>query len=76
MSSTAFIDKQTLVDLTELYCIENNIDTVDYENYIPEIADFIANRLNVNMDQGALGANLEKGLLVSEDDYDAFYEQN
>lgn len=28
------------------------------------------------MDQDALGANLETGLLVSEDDYDAFYEQN
>ena len=76
LSPNKFIDKQTLVDLTELYCTENNIDTVDYENYIDDIADFIANRLNVNMDQDALGANLETGLLVSEDDYDAFYEQN
>lgn len=59
-----------------MFCIEHDIDTTEHQDHIDEIVDYIVDYLDVNEDQDALATNLELGLLVPEDLYDKFYEQN
>ena len=70
------IDLNTLIDLTEVYCIENNLDTTEHVDHTDEIADYIADQIDVNRDQDMLGIVVQKNMNATQEEFDKFYEQN